>query len=177
MDLPSFGDFYLKNIFDTNLEKFNCDRDLEKYFKEHAKDNEEELTAKTYFLHKNGIESPLVGFSLSNNAIKTSIDIESLIVPNARHKVYPAVLIGKFATHSEFRNQGYGRIAIDLIKTWFITKNKTGCRFIIVHSRRDAVSFYEKNQFIHYEEDELPNSRNVFLYFDLKDYELSLRNS
>lgn len=87
MELPSFGDFYLKSIFNTDLGKFTCDKDLERYFKEHAKDNEEELTAKTYFLHKDEIEEPLVGFSLSNNAIKTSIDIENLIVPNARHIV------------------------------------------------------------------------------------------
>ncbi|MDI7165916.1 GNAT family N-acetyltransferase [Leptospira santarosai] len=177
MDLPNFGEYYLKSILETELDHFTCDPDLEKYFKEHAKDNEEELIAKTYFLHKKQIMEPLVGFSLSNNVLQASNEISMSIVSTAHHKVYPAVLIGRLATHSKHLQNGYGRMALDLIKTWFIAKNKTGCRFIVVDSRKDSLDFYKKNQFILYDEETIPNQKYFYLYFDLKDYETELRKA
>ncbi|WP_367899161.1 GNAT family N-acetyltransferase [Leptospira sp. WS58.C1] len=174
MELPSYEDYYLKSIFDTDLEKFQCDSRLESYFKEDAKDTETELIAKTYFLHKQSAANPLVGFSISNNAINANIDLDMGIVHKARYKTYPAVLIGRFATHKDYLGQGYGLLALDLIKNWFITNNKTGCRFIVVDSRKDALDFYAKAGFEEYPE-ESPNVNNKFLYFDLKAYQEQMR--
>ncbi len=132
MKLPEFEDFYLKSIHDTDLKAFHCDPKLQGFFHNDALDSEDELITKTYFLHHKSVKEPLVGFSLSNNAIEACTDLDMTITSNSQYRVYPAVLIGRFATHQNHLGKSYGGLAIDLIKSWFITKNKTGCRFLIV---------------------------------------------
>ncbi|MGJ4734857.1 GNAT family N-acetyltransferase [Leptospira levettii] len=176
MELPSYEDFFLKSLDDTDLSQFQCDDKLEHYFKNDAKDTEIELIAKTYFLHHKKIKEPLVGFSISNNAINANIDLDMGIQYNARYKAYPAVLIGRFATHDRYKGTGYGRLVLDLIKNWLITNNKTGCRFIVVDAREDIADFYRKSGFEDYpEESSIP--KNKYHYFDLKAYQEQLFRS
>ncbi|MDF3822925.1 GNAT family N-acetyltransferase [Leptospira sp. 96542] len=170
MHLPSYEEYFLKSIFETDLELFKCDPKLEDYFRNDAKDTEVELIAKTYFLHKSSLNDPLVGFSISNNAINATIELDMGIHYKAQYKTYPAVLIGRLATHNEHTGLGYGRLVLDLLKNWFITNNKTGCRFLVVDARSDAVEFYKKSGFEDYPE-ESPNSKNKYLFFDLKAYQ------
>ncbi|TGM30474.1 N-acetyltransferase [Leptospira levettii] len=176
MELPSYEDFFLKSIQESNLDLFKCDQSLESYFKNDAIDTEIEIIAKTYFLHKYGVGEPLVGFSISNNAISANIDLDMGIQYNARYKAYPAVLIGRFATHNNPSGKGYGKLVLDLIKNWLITNNKTGCRFVVVDARKDIADFYRKSGFEDYpEESNIPN--NKYLYFDLKAYQEQLLRS
>jgi hypothetical protein len=176
MELPSYEDFYLKSLAETNLALFKCDSKLESFFKNDAKDTEEELIAKTYFLHNKDIIEPLVGFCISNNAINANIDLDMGIQHNARYKAYPAVLIGRFATHDKHSGYGYGKLVLDLIKNWLLTNNKTGCRFIVVDARIEIADFYRKSGFEDYPEDSnIPN--NKYLYFDLKAYQEQLLRS
>ncbi|PJZ70062.1 GNAT family N-acetyltransferase [Leptospira perolatii] len=169
MELPKFGDFSFKSITQSDLDLFTCDSILEKYFKSDAIDTENELIAKTYFLFKQGILEPLVGFSVSNHSLSANIEINQLIPYGSHYKTYPAVLIGRLATHNNHLRNGYARLTIDIIKAWFTTSNKTGCRFIIVDARKDAVDFYKKNGFEEYPA-EMETNQNILLYFDLMDY-------
>ncbi|EQA38687.1 acetyltransferase (GNAT) domain protein [Leptospira inadai serovar Lyme str. 10] len=174
MELPSYKDYFLKPISETNLELFQCDSELESYFKLDAQDSESELISKNYFLHCNGIEEPLVGFCLSNSAINTVLEFRQIIPHNTQYKAYPAVLIGRFATHSKYQGNGFGKIVLGLLKSWFITNNKTGCRFLIVDARKEAVNFYKNSGFEDYPE-QPPDSNNILMYFDLKDFQLEVR--
>lgn len=57
---------------------------------------------------------------------------------------------------------------MDFIKDYFIDNNKTGCRFITVDAYLNAISFYEKNDFVPL----LPNDNDEhtrLFYFDLKE--------
>jgi hypothetical protein len=62
----------------------------------------------------------------------------------------------------------------NLIKSWFITNNKTGCRFLIVDSRPEATTFYQKCGFEIYPEQRL-NGKTHLLFFDLKAFESELQ--
>lgn len=174
MELPSFGNFCFKSIFETDLNLFTCDPRLESYFRNDAKDTETELIAKTYFLHSTSISEPLVGFSISNNVINANIDLDMGIHYNTRYKTYPAVLIGRLATHTKYTGCGHGKLVLDLIKNWFITNNKTGCRFIVVDARSEAVGFYVRSGFEEYPEG-TNRSGNKYMYFDLKAYQEQMR--
>ena len=56
----------------------------------------------------------------------------------------------------------------NFIKTYFLIDNKTGCRFITVDALASAVPFYEKNNFIPLNDEDV-NDRTRLLYFDLND--------
>ena len=171
---PAFEKYSIKPLAAINLEDFQCEPTLLSFFTEDAADCENELISKTYFLVHEDYKPPLVGFSLSNNVIKAETDIDMKITYNARYSQYPAVLIGRFATHTAFERQGHGTQALDLIKNWFVTSNKTGCRFIVVDARKGAEEFYIKNGFEEYPEQN-HESKTTLLYFDLRDYLFELR--
>jgi hypothetical protein len=94
--------FSIRSLAETDLAKFVCDEKLLSFFREDAQDTEEELIAKTYFLHHETIEEPLVGFCVSNSAIQATNDVNMTLPDNVHHKSYPAVLLGKLATHSRY---------------------------------------------------------------------------
>lgn len=62
---------------------------------------------------------------------------------------------------------------MDMIKTWFITNNKTGCRFVVVDSRPESVEFYKRCRFDPYPVPKL-GSKTELLYFDLMAYKSAL---
>lgn len=174
MNLPSYQDYYIKSIVDVDLSTFDCDTALLSFFQNDAIDSEEELITKTYFLFNENIPEPLVGFSLSNNIVEATNEINMTIISGAQYNVYPAVLLGRLATHSKHLGQGFASIAMAIIKSWFITESKTGCRFIIVDSRPEAERFYiEKAGFERFPE-QRKNSKTILLYFDLKAFEIGL---
>ncbi len=173
MNLPVFEDFRLRPLSSVNLDLFKCDAKLRHFFVEQARESEDELITKTYFLCRDTIEEPLVGFSLSNTAIEACMELNMAISNSSQYRIYPAVLIGRFATHEDHLRQGYGRLAVDLIKTWFITENKTGCRFIVVDSRPDSTPFYLSCDFEYYPV-QRHQSRTELLFFDLKAFKRGL---
>lgn len=165
--------FSIRSLQETDLDKFVCDEKLLSFFREDAQDTEDELIAKTYFLHHETIQEPLVGFCVSNSAIQATNDLNMTLPDNVHHKSYPAVLLGKLATHSRYTGKKYGQWVIEFLKIWFITQNKTGCRYLVADSLPDAVGFYAKCGF-----DEFPvqkSSKTKLMVFDLKAYELTIR--
>jgi GNAT superfamily N-acetyltransferase len=100
-------------------------------------------------------------------------DVDMTLPHNVRHNAYPAVLIGKFATHMNFSGKNFGRRVIEFLKLWFVTQNKTGCRYLIADSVPDATGFYEKCGFERFPVQRSPDT--VLMFFDLKIYEIALR--
>ena len=177
MELPRNKDYQIQPLRDIDVSQFDCgDADLNDFFRENAKDNESELVSKTYFLTRKSNNFPLVAFCVSNSSIETTSDIDMVISPQSQYNDYPAVRIGRFATHKEHRKNGLGIITMDLIKNWFLFSNKTGCRFIIVDSRKtdEAQKFYKKNGFEDYPIQD-NNKNTVLKFFDLKPLEIAIR--
>ena len=86
---------------------------------------------------------------------------------------YPSVLIGRLGVNKEFENLGYGSAVISFIKMWFLSENKTGCRFIIVdaYNNERTLHFYQKNDFEFLIEDEVNEAK----YMDIGRNNLPLR--
>ena len=61
-----------------------------------------------------------------------------------------------------------GSYLIRFIKSYFITDNKTGCRFLTVDAYADAIPFYLKNGFIPLNDDDAGQATRL-LFFDLND--------
>ena len=101
-------------------------------------------------------DETILYFSLSNDklaAIEVSKSFWRKIknhFPHDKHrKDYPAVKIGRFAVNSKYQHtsEHWGTEALNFIKQWMVTDNKTGCRFITVDAYKQAVPFYKKNNF------------------------------
>ncbi|GBR75405.1 hypothetical protein NO2_0083 [Candidatus Termititenax persephonae] len=175
--LPRTKDYCFKSLNEIAVAQFDCgDSDLNIFFRVNAKDNEDELVSKTYFLTEVNKDIPLAAFCLSNAEIRTVADIELAISPQSQYGTYPAVRIGRFATHKDYRKKHLGTVTMDLIKTWFTNFNKTGCRFIVLDARKteEAQKFYNYNGFEDYPKQE--NKNTVLKYFDLKAYSACLKN-
>ena len=174
LNLPRLKDYVIRPLCDVEVTQFDCDDEkLNKYFREDAKDNEEELLSKTYFLTKEIDREPIVGFSISNAHIDAVLEIDITLSPEQQYKTYPAVRIGKFATSKQYKRCGFGLKTMLLLKSWFRGANKTGCRFIVVDSRKteDAKKFYLKNKFEEYPI-QIDSQDTILMYFDLKTFSL-----
>ena len=84
-------------------------------------------------------------FSLST----ASISIEHLTLDERRgypnYPNYPAILIGKFAVDDSHRKQGVGKWMMKRIVTIVMNIGKlTGCTHLIVESKEESISYYEK---------------------------------
>jgi GNAT superfamily N-acetyltransferase len=119
-------------------------------------------------------ERTVAFFSVSNDAIA----IEQAnprnpfwrVFPNRKRlRVMPAVKIGRFAVDASHRRNGHGSKLMDFIKLWFVTENKTGCRFIILDALNDpvALAFYEKNGFAYLNRNDSTDETRL-MYFDLR---------
>lgn len=172
---------------DTLLPKFDCgDEDLNEFFHKDAVKWQEELMAVTYYLKFE--DRAVLYFSLSNDKISATTLPKSFwrkikkTFPHQKHRNdYPAVKIGRFAVDKAFRGlpEHWGTKAINFIKEWMVSENKTGCCFITVDAYPQAVAFYVKNgfKFLGNEEENrykeyLGNpdmETTIALYFHLKD--------
>ena len=167
--------------------EFDCgDEDLNEFFTKDASDWQKGLLAVTYYLYLQN--KAVLYFSLSNDKITADTLPKSLWrkikskFPHQKHRGdYPAVKIGRFAVDSEYRGrpEHWGTKAMDFIKQWMITDNKTGCCFLTVDAYPSAVPFYIKNgfKFLGSQEEERYNyyledanrSDTIAMYFFLKN--------
>jgi GNAT superfamily N-acetyltransferase len=163
-------EFVRLGVDDNRDIDFDCgNEDLNEFFFEDSKGNCRELMAVTYAWRLHG--KTISFFSVSNDSI-TKQDVENYnkfrkILPwRKRYKTMPSVKIGRFAVHKDFKGYGYGSSIMDFIKIWFVSLNKTGCRFIIVDALKEAVPFYEKNGFLPLGGDK-ENDSTQLMFFDL----------
>ena len=85
-----------------------------------------------------------------------------------RLRSYPVGKLCRLAVDNEAKNLHIGSNLIRFIKRYFITDNKTGCRFLTVDAYADAIPFYLKNGFIPLNEDDAGQATRL-LFFDLND--------
>lgn len=140
---------------DFTVPQFDCgDDDLNEFFAKDAANWQKDLLTVTYYLLLN--DGVALYFSLANDKITAETlpknfwrKIKSKF-PHQKHRGdYPAVKIGRFAVATAYRRQPehWGSKAMDFIKNWMVTENKTGCCFLTVDAYPSAVPFYQKNGF------------------------------
>ena len=163
---------------DERVTSFGCgDEDLNSFILEEAPLYRKVLLAVTYVVEDSGSGKVLAYFSLANDKVSLS-DFESKtefnrfrrkrFVNEKRLKSYPAGKLCRLAVDNAAKNLHIGSNLIRFIKGYFITDNKTGCRFLTVDAYADAIPFYLKNGFVPLNEDDAGQATRL-LFFDLND--------
>lgn len=158
----------------TKLCDFDCGKaDLNDFFRNDCHIQKRELLNQTFTLIEAGVEDffPLALISLSNDAVKKN-KVGWWLGFKDQKKVYPfypAVKIGRLGVRKELRRQELGTHLMNMIKTMFITDNRTGCRFLTVdaYNEDDVLPYYLKNDFQFFSNKD-ENKRTRAMFFDLK---------
>ncbi|MDE7412496.1 MAG: GNAT family N-acetyltransferase [Muribaculaceae bacterium] len=175
MDFSKLRQFQLST--DTDIKPFKCsDEDLNEFLLEDAKHFQKELMAVTYLLEDMEQHKTAAYFSLLADKITFNPEERSRWnrlnrnIPNSkRRRSYPAVKVGRLAVSKDFTSQGLGTFILDNIKYAFSNVKRLGCRFITVDALSSAVTFYERNGFQFFtEQDKYDETRLMF--FDLKNF-------
>jgi GNAT superfamily N-acetyltransferase len=164
-------DYSLKVLEIADDYSFDCgDTDLTEFFLKDAIPHKKELIGVTYFFYGNSHKSAISFFTVSNDAVRTDTFKEKL-PEGKRYSFYPAVKIGRFGVNSEFQGQGIGTQMMDYIKWFFVSTNKTGCRFLTVdaYNKPEILEFYVKNGFTFLTEKDTHKQIRTMKY-DLKPY-------
>jgi GNAT superfamily N-acetyltransferase len=128
---------------------FDCgDTDLTEFFLQDAIPHKKELIGVTYFFYDDSGKSAVSFFTVSNDAIRTD-SFKDTLPEGKRYGFYPAVKIGRFGVNKEYQRQHIGKQMMNFIKRFFISENKTGCRFLTVdaYNKPEILEFYGKNGF------------------------------
>jgi GNAT superfamily N-acetyltransferase len=174
------GNWILKKVEDSVIcDLFDCsDDDLNEYFHKDAALYKAELLTQTYYIYvKKYPFLPLVLLDFCNDLIhvekyKTALKINpdaAQIDPSKYHLGLPAVKLTRFGVHRDFQRISIGSHALNIVKKFFITDNRTGCRFLTVdaYNKPGIIDFYKKNGFELFS-DKDKQKRSRALYFDLK---------
>jgi GNAT superfamily N-acetyltransferase len=173
------GDWVLHKVTDQKLcDLFDCDdTDLNEYFQNDAILHREALLGQCYYLYdKSDPQFVLALLDFSNDAVRVekyekAFEKHKDLVPirgSKRHASIPAVKLTRIGVHKEYQRQGIGTHILNMIKRFFTTENRTGCRFITVdaYNNPEVIRFYEKNEFkLFSEKDKTHQTRAMF--FDL----------
>jgi GNAT superfamily N-acetyltransferase len=164
------NDWILENVEDSSIcSSFDCgDTDLNEYFQVDVIWHKEELLTQTYCLYKRS--SPQIVLALldfCNDAIKVNYPFAGLN-PRIHYRSLPAVKLTRIGVLKDFRGNQIGTHALNIIKQFFTTDNRTGCRFITVdaYNTERVINFYAQNGFsLFTEKDKSKDTRSM--YFDL----------
>lgn len=157
---------------------FDCgDEDLNDFIINDAPLYREALLAMTYVLEDKKDGKVVAYFSVANDRIsikdfpnKTVFNRfrKARFVNEKRLKSYPAIKICRLGIDRSVQGCHIGTFLVDFISTYFVTDNKSGCRFVTVDAYAEALPFYLKRDFVFLStEDE--GQRTRLMYFDLRD--------
>ena len=153
---------------------FSCgDADLDDFLHSDAAKHAEQLLAVTYALclKEAPLKTPLAFASLLNDSAKMGSRFRRRLPRACHYRDYPAVKIGRLGVRQEAQGRGVGRDFLDILRTLFLQDNRTGCRIMTVDAYAASISFYEKNGFQFFsEEDSEQDTRAMF--FDLARFQL-----
>ncbi len=160
------------------VKAFDCgDADLNEYFHKDCEKYKAELLTQTYgFFLVNETPRRVVAMidfcndSLARNLMKGG-DKRRIHHNKRGYRDYPAIKITRLGVDVSMHRQGLGSALLDIVKRFFVTDNRSGCRFITVDAYREAIPFYERNGFIlakTVEDEEDKCSSTVAMFFDLK---------
>jgi predicted GNAT family N-acyltransferase len=151
----------------------SASKDLNDFLLNDAKNYLKSLLAVTYLLQVG--DETVAYFSLSNDNLMKNDDEKSAwnkvnrAIPNEkRRRTYPAVKIGRLAVAKKYSGMGLGSRIILAVQSMYINSpQQAGCRFLTVDAYRDALSFYQKNDFKFLTEQDADDETRT-MYFDLK---------
>lgn len=161
-----------------DIAAFDCgDEDLNEYFRKDSIAYRSELMTQTYCFFRETTEQDnalaVIDFcndSLARNFIPNSSKRQ--INHNKRgYKSFPALKITRLGVDANMHGMHIGSLLLDTVKLFFVTDNRTGCRFLTVDAYRDAKSFYEKNGFVVAllpGEEENSDSPTIPMFYDLR---------
>jgi len=162
---------------DHQIKPFDCeDEDLNDFIHNDSKNFSSQLLAVTYLIEND--DATVAFFSVLNDKISikevggnpANWNIFKNVFPSGKAlKSYPAVKIGRLAVSGQFKGSGYGTAIISFLIDWFLSNNKTGCRFITVDAYSKSLAFYEKNSFKYLTENDIGKDTRL-MYLDLLPY-------
>jgi GNAT superfamily N-acetyltransferase len=147
---------------------------LNDYFSKDAIEARNLMTCETFALTHWDIPEAVVGLvSVCNDVVevkKLRLFPQFQNTPEAKltYREWPAVKIARLAVRKEVQGKNIGTHMINLLKTLFVTENRTGCRIMTVdaYNKPRVLHFYERNEFQFLtEKDKHKNSRAM--WFDL----------
>jgi len=156
-------------------EPFDCnDEELNDYFHVDVVKHKENLLTESYCLTNEEHPDYVVALvDLCNDAIRLE-DIRNMnpkfdLGLDREYSSLPAVKISRLGVQKELQDNNIGSQILNMIKKFFLTENRTGCRFITVDSYIEprVINFYENNEFLPLKPKE-GRRDNLPMYFDLK---------
>jgi predicted GNAT family N-acyltransferase len=162
---------------DYDVGMFDCgDDDLNRFLKDDAKPAQQLRIANTYLLVDG--EHTVAYFCLLNDKVSKDEVIGSRwkklkagFPKGKQFRSYPTVKIGRFAVSNDYRGLHVGTFLLQKIKL-MLSKQRahSAFRYITVDAYLSAVSFYEKNGFVHLtKRDEDEHTRLMF--YDMMEVE------
>ena len=155
-----------RSRYDKLKKSFSCTNEhLEKYIKRNAFSHQREGLFQTYFYVDD--DGNYLGYiSLSPATIEREEAEDTLDIPEAIKYSIPAIKITRFCTFDGHCRKGVGKALILFTNILAVIQQKSiGCRAIIVDSKTEAISFYEKVGFVKIDKEE--NSDTMFMVYDL----------
>jgi len=170
----SWGKLHLLPIAPADISTlpsdFCGDPDLNEFFKKDSLKHDADLMTKTYKLVMRSEPETVLGLvSLLNDALPLEDEQKNRNAPEGkRYRPFPAVKIGRLGIRNDLRGAGLGSAVIGMIKSFFLTMNRTGCRFITVdaYNKPDVLHFYESNKFVAVEK-RRKNPHTVSMFYNL----------
>jgi len=150
---------------------------LEEFLYKYAPGHKKTKLAQTNLvLYKNKV----VGyFSLLNDSLRLSKNRirKHFKYPHPFYDCYPAIKIGRMATHKDFFKKGIGTLMVLHTISKAISINHhygIGCRFITVDALKESTDFYKKQGFIITTNKDKDPDRNhpedsIFMYIDINN--------
>lgn len=175
----------LKQWAQLPIEDFDCgDADLNDYFSSDAIEARNLMTCETFGLTHWDIPDTAVALvSVCNDVVevrKLRFFSQFAATPESklRYKVWPAVKIARLAVRQEVQGKNIGTHTINLLKSLFVTENRTGCRLMTVdaYNKPRVLNFYEQNGF-QFLTDSDKNKNSRAMWFDLLPWRNSLNQS
>lgn len=147
---------------------------LKTFLTKHAQSYHQENIAKTFVLVEHGAEKPPVLGYITLICSEIECAGNAAITAN-KYNRSPAVKIARLAVHQDFQNHRYGEVLIQ----WAIANvienimPNTGCRFLVVDSKKSSVRYYERCGFTLLDTDSNRKSSHPVLFIDLHKLQLA----
>ncbi len=152
---------------------------LKIFLKKHAYNFHRYQIAKTFVLvSPDTCSSRIWGYvSLMNSEIILNEGQRPIeMFTTSRYDVYPAVKIARLAVDKSLQGMGFGKQILEwcVEHIQFSIMPHVGCRFLVVDSKRESISFYQKLGFKILDKKDNLSQEHPLMFFDLYEAEQSV---
>lgn len=144
------GEFLLQKVGDHSIcGLFDCGNDdLNEYFRIDSIPHRAEYLTQSYCLLYSGSRELLALLDFCNDSVKLKDYVEFVRLDQSKqHSSLPAVKLTRFGVRKDLQGLHIGTYIMNMVKAFFVSDNRTGCRFLTVDAYPDVVGFYQKNGF------------------------------